>query len=301
MPSSLPKPNLWLGWSLALASTIAFSTGPTIVKFTQNLGLNTNLILAARFVLSTLMLGALGQLTPSRLRLAPGIAATAFGIGLVNGVSMLTFFWSLTVIHTSVAAMLFSLYPLAVLGLLALRGERFTRRQFIRLALGLGGVYLLVGPGGNVAVVGIGLVLVSVLFSAVATVLMQWTLQGYEAQAVTFYTVAGITVMVLTFWAVQGIQWQDPGALGWLAFLLLAVVNTILSRLMWFIANRNLGSGQVALLVPLETFLTTIWSVLFLQEQLTLTQWLGGALILSSALFAIPALSQARWRQKPSR
>lgn len=282
-------------------STVAFSTGPTVVKFAQNLGLNTNLILAARFVLSTLMLGALGLLTPGRLRLARGVAAAAFGIGLVNGVSMLAFFWSLTVIHTSVAAMLFSLYPLAVLGLLGLRGERFTRRQFIRLALGLGGVYLLVGPGGDVALTGIGLVLLSVFCSALATVFMQWTLQGYDAQAVTFYTVAGITVMVLGFWAVQGIQWQDPGGLGWFAFMVLAVVNTILSRLMWFVANRNLGSGQVALLVPLETFLTTIWSVLFLHERLTPAQWLGGALILSSALLVIPGLSQARWRQKSSR
>lgn len=281
-----------------MASTIAFSTGPPVVKFAQNLGLNTNLILAVRFVLSTLILGALGQFAPGRLYLARGVAMVAFGIGLVNGVSMLTFFWSLTLIHTSIAAMLFSLYPLAVMGMLALRGEKFTRRQFVRLALGLGGVYLLVGPGGDVALAGIGLVLASVFFSALATVLMQWTLQGYEAQAVTFYTVAGITVMVLGFWAVQGIRWQDPGGPGWLAFIVLAVVNTILSRLMWFVATRNLGSGQVALLVPLETFLTTIWSVLFLQEHLTLAQWLGGALILFSALLVIPRLNRPRWRQK---
>src|SRR5262245_51414158 len=162
MASTPGKPNLWLGWTLALGSTIAFSTGPTIVKFAQNLALNTNQILAARFVLSTLVLGGVGLATPGRLRLARNAALIAFGIGLVNGVSMLSFFWALTLIHTSIAAMLFSLYPLAVLGLLALRGERFTRRQFFRLGLGLGGVYLLVGPGGEVAPAGIGLVVVSV-------------------------------------------------------------------------------------------------------------------------------------------
>src|SRR6185503_711568 len=85
------KPNLWLGWMLALGSTIAFSTGPTIVKFAQNLALNTNQILAARFVLSTLVLGGIGLATPGRLRLTRVIALTAFGIGLVNGVSMLAF------------------------------------------------------------------------------------------------------------------------------------------------------------------------------------------------------------------
>lgn len=46
--------------------------------------------------------------------------------------------------------MLLSTTPLAVLVILALLGERFTKRNLLRLGLGLGGVYLVVGPGGNV-------------------------------------------------------------------------------------------------------------------------------------------------------
>ena len=37
-----------------------------------------------------------------------------------------------------------------VLGLLVLRGERFTYRQYVRLGLALAGVYLLIGPSGRV-------------------------------------------------------------------------------------------------------------------------------------------------------
>ena len=57
---------------------------------------------------------------------------------------------------------------------------------------------------------------------------------------------------------------------------------------------RIIGGGQVALLNPLETFLTVIWSVLFLSESLTAVQWMGGGLILLSALLAIQRLRRAR-------
>ena len=53
-----------------------------------------------------------------------------------------------------------------------------------------------------------------------------------------------------------------------------------------FRAIQEIGSGQLALLSPLETLLAILWSVAFLQESLSLFQWFGGSLILSSALLA---------------
>jgi drug/metabolite transporter (DMT)-like permease len=48
-----------------------------------------------------------------------------------------------------------------------------------------------------------------------------------------------------------------------------------------------IGSGQLALLGPLETMLSVIWAVLFLHERLSLWQFAGGALILLSAALAV--------------
>jgi drug/metabolite transporter (DMT)-like permease len=42
----------------------------------------------------------------------------------------------------------------------------------------------------------------------------------------------------------------------------------------------------------LETLLTVIWSTLFLHERLTPLQWVGGALIMVSALLAIQRLGR---------
>ena len=62
---------------------------------------------------------------------------------------MICYFWGLTRIESSMAAMIISVSPLLVLSMLALRGERFTYRHIIRVALALVGVYLLIGPGGR--------------------------------------------------------------------------------------------------------------------------------------------------------
>jgi drug/metabolite transporter (DMT)-like permease len=80
----------------------------------------------------------------------------------------------------------------------------------------------------------------------------------------------------------------------------LAVVSTFIARLLLFSGIRRLGSGQFALLAPLETLLTVIWSYLFLQERLTAIQWAGGLLILFSMVLAVQRLRlTGRWRPWP--
>lgn len=291
------------GWTMALLATAGFSIAPPLTRAAILDGMNPTTLLAVRLLITTLLLGgpillaAPGRFAIDRRGwLICGIA------GLSNGVGMITFFWALTRIEASVASMIFSLSPLFVLGLLSLRGERFTRRHLLRLALGLGGAYLLIGSfgasGSRVDWLGVVLVLVTIFTFAVHLVLIQWFLQGYDAYAVTLYVIVGMALVTVAFWLFQGAEWHKPGWFGWLAIIVLALVSTYLARLALFAGVRYLGSGQIALLTPLETLLTVLWSVLFLQERLTLWQWAGGTFILASALLAVRRLSQARRRPR---
>ena len=183
--------------------------------------------------------------------------------------------------------MMLSMSPLVVLSLLALRGERFTRRHIVRLALGLGGVYLLIGPGGQVDWVGVISALAAVLMFAFQLVIVQWFLQGYDPRSIALYSLIPMTIVIGGWWLIQDIAWQTPTLEGWLAIGSLAVVSTFLARVMLYAAIRRIGSGQMALLTPLETLLTILWSIIFLGERLTFMQWIGGGFILLSALLAI--------------
>ncbi len=136
--------GLWLGWAMALGSTFAFSIAPAIAKGALQAGMNPNTLLAVRLILSTLLLGATIALTaPGHMKIDRRGAFICGIAGLANGIGMLSYFWALARIEASVTSMIFSLSPLAVLGLLALRGEKLTRRHLFRLILGLAGVYFL--------------------------------------------------------------------------------------------------------------------------------------------------------------
>lgn len=286
---------LWVGWLAALGSTVAFSIAPVITTAVFATGASPNVVIAVRLLLTmVLLLTTLAAASPARLRIDRRGLLITLGAGLATGVSLLLFFWSLTRLDTSVAAMLFSLYPLVVLGLLALRGEKLTYRHAVRLLLGLAGVYLLIGAGGRVDVLGVVLVVTAVLTASLQTVFIQWFLQGYNGLTITLYMVAGMTVVAAGWWGLQGPPWTPLAWQAWLGIAVLAVVCTYLSRVLMFTALQRLGGSQVTLLVPLETLLTVLWSVLFLGERLTPVQLAGSGLILVSAALAARRLGRVK-------
>ncbi len=140
------------------------------------------------------------------------------------------------------------------------------------------------------------LVLVAAVTYAIHLVLVQWFLRDYGVGAVATYIAVGMTAIVVGTWLAQGAEWHDPGWQGWLAIGALAVVGTYLAHLAMLSAIRGIGSGQTALLAPLETLLAVLWSILLLHERLTLPQWLGGSLIGLSALLAVRRLRGINWR-----
>lgn len=124
--------------------------------------------------------------------------------------------------------------------------------------------------------------------------LTQWWLKEYDSQVATIYVTVLMTVVIAIWWWVQGIVWQPPTANQWWIILVLAVISTWFARLTLFAAIRRIGSGQIALLWPLQTLTVIGLSVLFLNERLSLVQWLGGGLILLSALLAMERVGRGR-------
>ena len=145
-----PVPSRLFGWVMVLCSTLAFSFSPPLATVLIRQGVDPTTMLVARFAITmSVMAVSIAVSTPARFFMPVRSLSVALVAGLINSISLVCFFWSLTRLSTSIASMLFSLYPLALLALLALRGERYTTRHIMRLALGLGGAYLLIDPGGS--------------------------------------------------------------------------------------------------------------------------------------------------------
>ena len=192
--------------------------------------------------------------------------------------------------------MIFTLNPLLVLGLLALRGEKLTYRHLIRIILGLGGIFLVLGPAGQIDWIGVLLIGITICCISVELVVIQWYLQPYDARTVTLYVLSGMFTTILGYWLWQGTEWHNPGWRAWIFIGLLAVVCTYFAWWAMFTGLQQIGSGQVAMLVPLETLLTIIWSFILLGERFTLWQFIGTGLILLSTILAIQRLGRGRKR-----
>lgn len=272
------------GWILALTSALAFSLVTPIAKLLIGGGAPALLILSIRFWTGTILLAlTLALFAPERLRIDRrgfGIAALA---GLINGFGAACFFFSLTRIDASLAVMLFALSPLAVLGALALRGEKLSRRNLVRLGLGLAGVYFLIGPGGQPDWLGILLVLIAITGYTIELVTIQWYLAAYDIRTVTLYVLGGMATAITLAWLATGADTAGFSAQALMVSLLLGTLCTYFAWWAMFTAIRQLGTAQVALLAPFEVLLSIVWSFLWLGERFTPAQTVGAGLILVSA------------------
>jgi drug/metabolite transporter (DMT)-like permease len=294
-PASRPAAGDLGGWLAAIGATVSFSVAAPIASKIIGWGTDPSTILVLRLWLAVaLLFGTLAVAAPDKLRFERRLAPVVVVAGVAMGGAVLLFFWSLTRLDTSIASMLVALEPLVVLFLLRLRGERFTYRNTIRLALGLAGVYLLIGVQGGADWLGVLMVMGTILGSAFQTVALQWFFSGHDGRTITAYLVLMMALTVSVVWRVQGMAWHSPIWQAWVGIGILALVPTYLARLGLFAAVRRLGSGQVALLAPLEIFLTVIWAGVFLGDRLSPIQLAGGALILLSAVLAVQRLRRAK-------
>ncbi len=273
--------------SWILFASFCLSTTPPIIKAGLNESIGPVPLLALRLILATIILWVIFALfQPGKLRIDRyGLMSCALA-GAANGISLLLFYLALTHISASVSTVIFSLTPIATLLMLALRGEPVTAINAVRFVLAIAGVYLLIGPGGDVNITGVILMIGVIVSFAIHLALIQWRLLAYPIQTVTLYTISFMTVVAGIVYLFQSPQWPTFSRAGWGVIIWTALVSTAVARFAMFAGIRHIGSGQTALLSPVETLLTVFWAMMILGERLSMVQFLGGALILTSATLA---------------
>ena len=72
----------------------------------------------------------------------------------------------------------------------------------------------------------------------------------------------------------------------WILLLVLATVNTVLASTLYFTMIERISAQTASILSYLELLSAVVYSILFLGEQLTLLQFIGGMCIIGGAVFA---------------
>ena len=286
--------NQRTGWLLGLLSVLIFSTNTPIARSVIGDGsMEPVTLVMLRFVLAAILFGitmattSLGMARGDEKPLDRRIIWICLISGGINGVTLASFYSALQFLEASLTSVLgIAMFPSMTLLFLALGGEMLTRKKLMRLSVALLGLYFLLGVSGQLNARGVLFVFIAASTYAIHLASVQWYMKPYNTWATTSLMISGSAVVVLIMWLWNGADLAVPGWRGWLIVVYQVVLLTYIGRTVTYAAIARIGSGQMALLTPIETVLTIIWAMLFLGEKLSANQLIGAGLILASAAMA---------------
>jgi drug/metabolite transporter (DMT)-like permease len=276
------------GIRAALLSALALGTTPVLGKMAYAGGMSPYSLTAIRTLVAASLLWAFYLSTKKNRKfiyIYPAGLLISAAAGALNGASSLLYYNGLTKIDAGVGQMLYSLYPLFVVMIRRLDGQRVSHWTKVRLGLALVAVMLLITPrGGNVDWAGAALMLGAGLMYAMHLAVSQRVLYEMPAPTVALYVLTSMTAVVCVAYVLHGPEAVPVTGLP--PTMMLAGI-TVLSRLLMFLGVKQLGSIQTALLGVTEILVTVVLSIVVLGEQLVERQWIGAVILITSLLLII--------------
>ena len=177
-------------------------------------------------------------------------------------------------------------------------GERASRRSWAGVAVALGGVAVLAGPGilsargGARELAGVGLIALGTLLFGAYTLMLRPLSQAYGPVPVTAAsTVAGALFYAPFAALISPAQLTRLPASAWAELAFLAIGSTALGMLAWNLAVSRLPGERAGLLLFLEPLVSVAGAATLLGEHLSAHLAVGGALVLAGIA--------ATWRPNP--
>lgn len=272
------------GIQAALASAFLLGMTPVLGRQAILLGFSPLAVVALRTVFAALLLFTLVALfKPQFLYIYPvGLMGCTLA-GVVNGVGSIFYYMSLGRLPASIGQMLYSLYPIFLAFSIVLDRHPLSRMTIFRILLAMLAVALLTGGlRGQVDPLGVVMMLIGSALYAFHLPINQRVLYDVPAPTVTLYTLLAMSAVTLPAFLIL-----DPslpaGDVSWWPVIGLTLV-TFLARLTLFLGVKHIGGMQTALLGLSELLVAIGFSHWWLEESLTLVQWLGAAGLVASLL-----------------
>jgi len=286
------------GVRAALLSAGFFGLTPIFGKLAVNLDISPLAVVGFRTLFAALMLLFLTLILNKKYLYIYPAGLIGCGLaGLLNGVGSIFYYAALGRINASLGQLLYSLYPLFVAIILFFDSQPPSRLTVFRTLLAtIAVIFLTNSSGGNIDIIGVlEMLIASVLYAAHLPV-NQRVLYDIPAPTVTLYTLIAMSVVVFPAFLIFDRTIPQTGT--WWPIIGLTLV-TFLARLSLFSGIKHLGGMQTALLGLLELLVTLGLSIIWLQEKLTNSQWIGAAILCMSTLLVY--FEKASANRKPGR
>ena len=260
--------------------------------FVRNITVSSAEIALYRAVLASLLIG--GYLTLTRQRLPLHAMRKELPLLLLSGIAMgfnwILLFEAYRYTTVSVATLSYYFAPTLVMAACPLLfHEKLSGRQWLCFAMATLGIVLITGLGdlstGSSHLTGILFGLGAACLYA-TVVLLNKCIKGVDGIHRTLLQfLAAILVLTPYVAATSGVTLANLDRRGWLCLLIVGFVHTGLCYGFYFSSLRALPGQEAAILSYVDPLVAVLVSVLLLDEPMTPSQLLGGALILGFTLW----------------
>jgi drug/metabolite transporter (DMT)-like permease len=213
--------------------------------------------------------------------------------GVLNIVSMLAFFYALSITPLAdVAALTFAAPIFATVLATFIYGEVASAGRWLAILLGFGGTLVILRPGYEEVGLGPILAVSAALTWAVALMVIKKLARTESSVTITSYMMVMLVPMSLV---PAAFVWQWPVGTQWIWLVATGLFGTCGHLAM----NQALKEAETHVVMPID-FVRLIWIALigfaFFGELPTVFTWIGGAMICASGIYIAYGERPRRWR-----
>lgn len=263
----------------------------TLGLFVRNINVASGELALYRAVMAALFLTTVFLITKRRIEWAKIRKEVPFLIasGVAVGINWILLFEAYKYTTISLATLSYYFAPVLVTAICPfLFKEKLTPKQIICFVMSTLGIVLITGIGGADGqnnLVGIMFGLGAAVFYASVILLNKFikNVGGMDRTLLQF--IAAILVLLPYVASTSGFSLGGLDTLGWSCLLVVGLVHTGITYTMYFSSLKDLPGQKVAILSYIDPLVAIAISVLVLGEAMTVTQMIGGALILGFTLW----------------
>lgn len=271
-----------------MISAVSFGLMPIFARFAYGRDVGVQELLFMRFLLAFLLMGTFLRLAsrvsiPSRKNLF-----LLFALGGIGYFLQSTFYFTaLLYIPVSVAAVVLNTYPAFVTaGSLALGWEKASVSVVLSLLLALIGLTLVANPIMNVAGFGISIAFGAAVTYTAYILVSTRVLNELSGELGSFYIMGAASLSFGTSSLLTGqlrLAWNLEA---WVWVLMISLISTSLAITAFFRGLKLVGPTRTSILSTAELVTSVVAAAVVFNEYLTITQLIGGLLIISATISA---------------
>lgn len=258
----------------------------TIGVFVRNIPVSSGELALYRAVMAAVLIGGFLLITKQKIPFSkikkelPLLLAS----GMAMGINWILLFEAYKYTTVSVATLSYYFAPVIVTAVCPLLfKERLTGKQILCFVMSTAGLVLITGIGGLSGrndIAGILFGLGAACFYA-TVILLNKFIKNVEGIHRTFLQfIAAIIVLLPYVLFTGGFTLQNMDSKGWINLLIIGIIHTGVTYCLYFSSLKELPGQKAAILSYIDPLVAVVISVTVLNETMTISQIIGGVLIL---------------------